>query len=513
MSSAQKAISAMIWDFLGKGGLALIRFAESILLVRLLGNTDYGILSVLLNFQASLVLATSLGIEGALSRFIPEFQVKKKEMHIPALIRQAGIIRSGLLITSSSICFLFAAPLVEIIFKDVSADSQSFVNYLQLMLFLVISVGLQDLTRRILVIHYKQRLINTVELLTFCAYLASAIVLIQLGGGITEVLLANIASKFVTLLIFALHSRFYFRSNSAKERFPTSLQKRIYSYALSFYFYSLMLHVLGKGGDIFILGAFDPDISQVAFYTIAFNFAFFSTSFFELALHGGFVLPFISEVYHQGNRENICRVYTGLFEFIYLFTIPISVGGILMANELIHLFYGAENSSAAPLLILFFVHFSVVKIGILNSSFMLAADQQNRLIGSRVFFGVFNMVINVILVGPYHALGVVWGTLITGVLSSLYETWCVHQTIQPRYSWAFMGKIALAALGMGIVLWIASPFVPEILPLKIALLIGLGGMVYASFVVFLKPISADNLQVLQQSKLPFKRHLFRLLSK
>ncbi|MBF0288821.1 MAG: polysaccharide biosynthesis C-terminal domain-containing protein [SAR324 cluster bacterium] len=513
MSSAQKAVSAMIWDFLGKGGLSLVRFAESILLVRLLGNTDYGILSVLLNFQASLVLAASLGIEGALSRFLPELQVKKKEIHIPALIRQAGTTRSCLLITVSGICFLFAAPLVEILFKDIPADSQPFANYLRFVLFLVISVGLQDLTRRILVIHYKQRLINTVEFFAFCAYLGGAIILIQLGGGITEVLLVNIGSKLLTLLFFAFHSRFYFRSNSIKEPVPSTLQKRIYAYALSFYFYSLMLHVLGKGGDIFILGALDPDISQVTFYTIAFNFAFFSTSFFELALHGGFVLPFISEIYHKGNRANICRVYTGLFEFIYLFTIPISVGGIFMARELIDLFYGVENSSAAPLLILFFVHFSVVKIGILNSSFMLAADQQNRLIGSRVFFGGFNMVINLILVGSYHAIGVVWGTLITGVLSSIYETWCVHQTIKPRYSLQFMGKILLAASGMGFVLWGAASFLPELLSVKIVLLIGLGGAVYAILLVYLKPISSANLEVLQQSKLPFKHHLFRLLSK
>ncbi len=503
----------MIWDFLGKGGLTLARFAESIILVRLLGSSDYGILSVLFNFQGTVVLLTSLGLEGAFSRFIPELQVKGNTASIPALIRQAGMIRSTLLLLVSGVCFFFAAPLIQLIFEEISNAPEQLENYLRLITFLIFSVGLQDLIRRILVIHYQQRLINTIEFIAFCAYLTGAVISIQLGWGITGVLLVNIASKLSILLIFLVCSRSYFRPSPTPQTHSFSLRKRFYPYAISFYVYALMLHVLGKGGDIFILGAFLSDINQVAFYTIAFHFAFFSTSFFELALQGGFVLPFVSEVYQKGNPETIHKVYTGLFEFIYLFTIPISIGGILLAPELIDLFYGTANAGAVPLLVLFFVHFSIVKIGILNSSFMLAADQQNRLIGSRVFFGGFNMVLNMLLVVPYQAVGVVWGTLITGVLASFYETWCVHRLIQPRYSWQFLGKIALASCGMGGIVWFLELLPIFFLPLKVALLIGGGGLSYGILLILLKPISPDNLHVLQQSNLPFKRHLFRLLAK
>ena len=513
MATAQKAISAMLWDFLGKGGLTLIRFSESILLVRLLGNADYGTLSVLLNFQATMVLMASLGIEGVLSRFIPEYKVKDQQSQIPLLIRQATWSRGGLLLGLSALGFVLAEPLVALLFKDANIVNQPLEQYLQLVLFLIVSVGLQDLVRRILVVHYHQRLINMVELLTFCAYLGGAVLLIEWGWGIPGVLLANIASKFLTLAIFALHSRVYFKTSKSPIQLPVQEIRRIYPYAISFYLYSLMLHVLGKGGDIFILGAFVSDLSQVAFYTIAFNFAFFSTSFFELALQGGFVLPFISEVYHRGNMENVRKVYTGLFEFIYLFTIPISMGGILLASDLMEFFYGADRLGAVPMLILFFVHFSIIKIGILNSSFMLAADLQKRLIQSRVFFGGFNMVLNLMLVGPYQGVGVVWGTLITGILASIYESWCVHHLIHPRYSWQFLGKVLLATGGMGIAIWWVMPWVVLPLPLKITVLIAIGGLVYAGLLVVLKPISADNLQALQQSKLPFKKQLFRLLSK
>ncbi|MBF0276726.1 MAG: oligosaccharide flippase family protein [SAR324 cluster bacterium] len=511
--SSQRVISAMIWDFLGKGGLTLARFAESIVLVRLLGSSDYGILAVLFNFQGTIVLLTSLGIEGALSRFIPELQVKEKTSTIPELIRQTGIIRSVLLLLVSGLCFFFAAPLIQLIFEDSTNTPQQLENYLRLATFLIFSVGMQDLIRRILVIHYRQRLINTVEFFTFCAYLTGAVVSIQSGWGITGVLLSYLASKLTILLIFLVYSRTYFIRIKTGSSASFSLRKRFYPYAISFYFYALMLHVLGKGGDIFILGAFLPNINQVAFYTIAFNFAFFSTSFFELALQGGFVLPFVSEIYQKGNQEVVHKVYNGLFEFIYLFTIPISVGGILMADELISVFYGPSNAEAASLLVLFFVHFSIVKIGILNSSFMLAADQQNRLIASRIFFGGFNMVLNMLLVLPFQALGVVWGTLITGVLASMYETWCVHQLIHPRYSWRFLRKIAFASCGMGGIVWLLG-FLPIFsLPLKMILLIGTGGLSYTILLIVLKPVSPDNLTALQDSNLPFKRVLFRLLAR
>ena len=97
-------------------------------------------------------------------------------------------------------------------------------NYLRLITFLVLSVGLQDFIRRILVIHYHQRLINSVEFLAFCAYLAGAVVAIRLGWGISGVLLVNIASKFIILFIFLLYSRPYFRPAAHTLSIPAFLK-------------------------------------------------------------------------------------------------------------------------------------------------------------------------------------------------------------------------------------------------------------------------------------------------
>ncbi len=512
MSAAQRALSAMIWDFLGKGGLAFVRFFESILLVRLLGNTDYGTLSVVLNFQATLVLGASLGLEGMLSRFLPEFQVKGQTSLIPTLIRQSVFIRSGVLLLVSGLCFGFSGPLVKVIFEETSTEAQTLQSFLQIVSFLVLTVGIQDLFRRVLVIHYKQRLINIVEFVIFSLYLAGAVFAIEQGWGITGVLLVNIGSKLLGLLIFALRHPSYFIGHSSLPTIDRARLKKIYPFAFSFYLYALTLHLLGKGGDIFILGAFLADRDEVAFYTIAFNFAFFSTSFFELALQGGFVLPFITETVQKGDPVKVRKVYTGLFEFVYLFTIPISIGGILLGADLIELFYGSGKEGVVPLLYLFFIHFCVVKIGIMNSGFMLASDQHNKLIASRVFFGIFNIAINLWLVGKYQALGVVWGTLITGVLASLYETWCVHHLVRPQYSWGFLAKVTLASIAMGGFIWVLEPWLQLALPLRVALLITVGGVVYAAMVIKLKPIASDNIEVLRQSKLPYKKYLFRLLS-
>jgi len=337
--------------------------------------------------------------------------------------------------------------------------------------------------------------------------------LIQYGYSIVGVLFANLLFKVIVVLLFFIKGDSPFFGKQSTSPLPTSVRKRVYQYALNYYVYALMLYVLGKGADIFIIGSMVADSRQAAFYTIAFNFAFFASSFFELALQGGFILPFISEVYHLGNKENLKKVYTGLFEFIYLFTIPISVGGLILSTDLINVLFGKENQEAAPLLSLFFVHFAVVKIGVLNANFMLAMDQQSQLIRSRLIFGGLNVIINLLLVQNYQAWGVVLGTLITGFLNSVYESWRVHHLVQPRYSIMFSIKIVIASTIMGGSLVLLSQITFVFVGLKICLSIGIGGLIYTALLIYLKPISPENLEIIQKSSMPFKQQLFRLLSK
>lgn len=510
MQVAGKAIRAMIWDFLGKGSLTLMRFAEAVLLVRLLGGNDYGLLSALLNFQATLLLLGALGLEGCLSRFIPQFQVQKTEQAIHLLIWRVWQVRLVVLVLVGGLVLAFAPFWLRLILESQGPELEGLSWPMTLVGFLFVTLSLQELSRRILAIFYQQKFINLVETLSFGIYLGITVLVLLQGGGLTEVLAINLIVRLVGTALMLLKSRTHWNIPRQSVDLP---QRAIASFAFFYFLYALMIHVLGKGADIFLLGALVPDPRQTAWYTLAYNFAFFSTSFFELALQGGFVQPLVTEVYHRGDHAQMQKVYTGLFEFIYLFTLPIAAGGVVLSQGLIEVFFGAENLAAAPLLLLLLIHLAIAKIGILNANFLLASDQQGVLIRSRVGFGVFNVVLNLLLIERYQALGVVVGTVITGFLSHAYESWVVHRWMKPRYSWNFLLKVGAASVLMALVcasLWHWLPWVSW-LKLGFSVLVGMG--VFAMLVVVLKPVSPENLDALSRSSMPLKKQLFRLLSR
>ncbi|MBF0237131.1 MAG: polysaccharide biosynthesis protein [SAR324 cluster bacterium] len=507
MSNSPKAVSAMIWDFLGKGILTMVRFAESIVLVRLMGNLDYGVLSVYLNLLATLLFLCSFGMEGVIGKFVPAFRVTQQSGTIKSLIRLAFRFRGAGVFLVILAGLLVTQPLNRWLIGDEQVlQSHNVALYLLIILATLGLGSFQELVRRILVTYYEQRWINLVDLICYVAYLTGAWIAVAQGWGVLGVLYANILAKAGLLIFFSLRMIPHYRKLGNSQPILPDQQTSIRQYAVYFYIYHLMLYALGKGADIFIIGAYAPDARQVTFYTIAYNFAFFAGSFFELALQGGFLLPFITEVYHQKNTKKLKQIYNGLFEFIYLFTIPMTVGGIVLSSEIVELFYGAENLETVPLLMLFFLHFAIIKVGVMNASFMLAMDQQKVLIQSRLFWGVVNVVVNLWLVQQYQAMGVVWGTLVTGLFASAYESWRLHQLIHPDYSLKFSIKVLSASFLMGAAVYGGGLWVFPLLIFRFSGLIVVGMLVYGFCLVWLKPISRENIEILQRSKLPLQRY-------
>jgi len=102
--------------------------------------------------------------------------------------------------------------------------------------------------------------------------------------------------------------------------------------------------------------------------------------------------------------------------------------------------------------------------------------------------------------------------LVTGLLASAYETFLVHRLVRPKYSWGFIGKVLIASMAMGGVVWGGwSLEISRSNPSFAAgFLIVIGGLVFAVMVIILKPISPENIDVLRKSNLPKKDLIFRL---
>lgn len=505
MSLPSKILNAMFWDFLGKLGLVIVRFAESVLFVSLLGNSQYGILSIFSNLQSILLILSSLGLEGLISRFLPRLQTQPRSSSESFFLKQILWIRLSVLTGGLVLCFFATTTILSLQFPQMLGTLSVLRPWFYLTLVLVAVMSLQELFRRILVLYYHQRFINGIELLTTMMALLASVYEIQQGQGIGRVLEVNILFRTLVVIGLLLRAYPYFQFKN-----PHSLRIRlnhagIFRYGGHTYLHAILIYILGKGSDIFILGVQQSDPQQITFYVVAYQLAFFASSIMELALQGGFVLPLVAQMVEARRYDVLRKIYTGLFQFIYLFTLPITIGGLVLASYLMRTFYGEANQQAVSLFMVLLFHFAITKMGILNSCFLLTSSKPENLTRARVFFSLFNIGINWFLAKNYGAIGVVWGTCLIGIGGTLWETWKVHPLIHPNYPLKFLKKIMMASTVMGGVVWGGIHFLPPSPALRLVVGTTLGLLVYLGVLSYLKPISAELLEVF--SKFPFKKQL------
>ena len=502
MNLVNQVVRAMTWDFLGKGFLIVARFSESILLARLMGASDYGMLAIVLNFQTALVVITSLGIEGILARFCPQICLHGSKSQELGLIQYALKVQLIAMSLVSVFCFWIAGFLSEVFLQNHPHSEL----WLRLALLLFVLNGLHETMRRVLSIRFCQRLITFVEGITFSLYLAGAGIAVWLGAGITVILSLMLLSKFLLLATWAISKKHDFFATETC--FNHSQTPQIYQHAFGFFVYILTLHALEKTGDALLLGMVSADAQEVTFYVLAFNFALFSSGFFQMALQGGFLPALVSETYQKQNFEGLQKIYTGALEYTYLLGLPIATGCWILAEDIILLLYGKEFLPAIFFLKLFFVHFAIRQIWTINSSFLLSIDRMKELILSRLFFLVFKVVLSLILMVNFQSQGVALATLLTGIGISLYETYRMRSFFLGGHSHLFLLKMMIAIFFMGFILVWIRPWIAPSPIYRIPILFISGIIIYGGIIAILKPVSRSYLGSFQPSSNFLKPFLY-----
>jgi O-antigen/teichoic acid export membrane protein len=508
MSDQRQIASALSWNLFGKTTFFLLKFLESLLLVRLLGSEQYGLYGSLINLQAIGALVISLGLESVIGRFVPQFRTEQDYAKIRTLMRKVVRLRSLLILLAVAAVLLGADRLSSLLFHgSLSAD------YLKLAVVLLALVSLHTIFRAFLDLFFHLKFINIMDVAAQSTYLAIAYVLVRLGYGLTGVLGTLIAVNSVALLAL------YVKYRRERALLPGSTgrsevgKKRLYAYSGTLYLLSLLNYVLGKGLDVLLIGILLSDLRQVTFYLLAFNVAFYAVSVTDLAVSGNFVVALIVEARTQGNAGMLRKIYGGLFEFVYLFIIPIAVGGVLLRTEIIRVLYTSENLAAAGFLSIFLVALSVAKLSSIASTFLVLLDKEKTIAVSRTFLGAANLVLDLILIPRYGAFGAVVATSSILLLIALYETFLLHRLIKPAYSMTFLAKVAAASAVMAVGIILLDTVWVERLAVKVPVVIVAGGMLYMAGIALLKPVSAANAGVLSKSNLPFRDQLLKLFSR
>lgn len=504
----ERAAGAMFWNVTGKFALMLLRFLESVVLVRLLGDALYGSFSVALAINNIAVLTAALGLENTLLRFVPQAMVREGPAGERRLIWQALAVRV-LVSTGAAVVLWLTAPwLAKALLHDVALAT-----WIRLVAILLVAMGLQNLLARVLVARYEQKFINLVQAALTAAYLVAAAVVVKFGGGAGGVLVCMIALYAVTTVFFLVRWR---RENPLQVDVEPTAEPvsiwRVIRFSGFTYVYSLLHFVLQKPMDVLLITILLAEPTQVAWYVIAYNFVFHSVSFFGNAFSEGFSLAMISEVAAQGDTEKLRRIFAVSMEYLYLFVLPIFAGGVVLGRDILRFLYPESTAHGAfgPMIVLLF-GLSFGKMGSLTANFLQGLDRERTLVQARVVFGAINLVLDVALILLYGALGAAVATAIAVAAGIGYEWRVVHRELKPYYPWRFLAKIAAASVVMAAVLaWLASKIDWSVY-LRVPVLLAAGVFVFWLSLLILRPFRPDHAELMEHVPLPKKRWLLPLL--
>lgn len=338
--SAQKAIP---WMLLSKLLLFIVYFLISILTVRLLGTSQYGIYVICRSIADVLILICTLGMTASFIRFIPELVVHKNLSGIKQLIGTGfvlqlialGIIGLGLYLSQQHIEQYF---------------SIAFNGALLFTFILMVCEQLKTNINSILTALYQTKRMAVFSVLNGIIWICMLLALLLNDASVSSALSAQAISYGLIYLVAAAILWRYLGNLNWNAQAKTIGAKRIVNQSGSIALSTLVRLLMLKYTELFFLGGM-TDAETVGMYDLAFSLPMMVIVFIPAAVHELFVSGF-SEAYVK-NPHCLPTLIKALYKILILISVPIAIFGFMFAGDLLIYCYGEQVRSVYELTMAF----------------------------------------------------------------------------------------------------------------------------------------------------------------
>jgi O-antigen/teichoic acid export membrane protein len=160
-------------------------------------------------------------------------------------------------------------------------------------------------------------------------------------------------------------------------------------------------------------------------------------------------MPLMARLAKKDN-ERFRAILERTLALIFLVSIPLSVGGIILGTPIMKLVFGVGYAAGGLALSVLMLNLSFDYAGSVVASGIFAYDHQKNLIISSTIAGVSNVLFDIILIPRWGITGSAFATLIAQVLGNAY-LWYAMKKLNPFSVFPRLGRIASAGLTMAVV--------------------------------------------------------------
>ncbi len=346
----EKAGRAMSWSIVAKVARFLAMPLSYILIVRTLGDHDWGVLNVLRTITAFALVLVLLGGEKAVLRYIPEVSVKGGMRALLSAMARLAVLQTILWALLTLAGYLAGDWLASLFHQDASI----FRKYVVIALGLVLFEAGMTLTMNVLQSWYETKRLAIVMIAGNIIYLIMLILFMKIGLGITGVLAAGGAVNLIMILLLIPELIDLTRKSVIDDEAGPGTG-RILRYSLPFIATGILNQIVWRHSEVLFLGHFSG-MEAAGHFGLAYRIPQMALEFIPLSIWP-IVMAGISESYARdpGKLSESVDLY---FRLLFLLVVPVAAMGFAFSGPLVPILFGAGMAPAAEMTRLFFVVFS-----------------------------------------------------------------------------------------------------------------------------------------------------------
>ena len=229
----------------------------------------------------------------------------------------------------------------------------------------------------------------------------------------------------------------------------------MFSYSWPLVFYGVFSFIF-YSTDSFMIGIFKP-IENVGFYNAAVPIAMLLS--LPLSLFIQLFFPLVTKEYSKGNMETVKQLSQQVGKWIFMLVLPFFILLIIFPEIFINIFFGKEYIVATNAVRFLSIGVLFAALFAISNQLLFIKGKSKLLLADMIFAGIFNVVLNLILVPLYGITGAGFATMLSLIfLNVLFLVQAYkHLSILPLRKKMF--RITLITIFSTILLLIIKSFV------------------------------------------------------
>ncbi len=474
MKITGKVISNSFYIFLQWFFSALFGYIFWVVLGKLLSPEEVGGFSTIINMALLITGFSFLGINSAMSKLLPQYQIKKQTKKLGATIRWTLKTLSAINLLISSVIFIFA-DFISIFYLDPLT--------LRLISITVIVYSLFYFSSTILYSLQQMKRLFLTDASVAILKLITAIILIFAGfsyfGPLVGFLLSAIA--------VALYRFKWFPMQKGKPD-----KKLIWKYAVPA-FIGGFGSILINQGNIFAL-TFFGNMSSIGVFTIAFMFT--TPMRMIPSVISTAIFPITSQEWAKKEKKRIRNLISQTLRYSYMASIPMLFVFVFFSREFILFFTTPEYLSAVFSFKVLAIAYALFGFGVILLGILYYTDKPNLNRNINIGSGIINILLSLALIPFLGILGASIAFLSASFYLFLSSFYYGYKHLRFSLELRSFAKILLSSLIMALALFLMRQ-INETLP-WILLSIAVSSIVYFACLLLLKFFKGVDVRILKE---------------